>query len=125
MRKEEEGTRGDGSTADASPAGSTASSAGACQGQASRSDICRDAREHYEQASNAACSWSSSIGHAIAAYEREPELIQQRDALLAALKDVTRHLMSQRDYELGNGHPEEYAAVERADAAIAQAEATR
>jgi hypothetical protein len=48
--------------------------------------------------------------------------VNSHDALLAALKDVTEHLESQRDFQLGNGDAEEYSARDRARAAIAKAE---
>jgi hypothetical protein len=52
--------------------------------QATRADIVRGAREHYEQVSKEAMAWHSAIGHGLDAYEREP-------ALLARLADHERH----------------------------------
>ena len=42
--------------------------------EATRAEIVRGAREHYEEVAKAGHAWSSSIGHALDAYEREPEL---------------------------------------------------
>lgn len=49
-------------------------------------------------------------------------LIAAAPDLLAALKDVTDWLADQRDFQLGNGDPGEYLAVDAARAAIAKAE---
>lgn len=51
-----------------------------------------------------------------------PDADPDAPELLTALKEVTAWLKAQRDYELGNALPEEYAAVEQAEAVIAKAE---
>jgi hypothetical protein len=51
-------------------------------------------------------------------------LIAAAPDLLAALKEVSKWLAAQRDFEFGNATPEEYAAVESARDAIAKAEGT-
>ena len=50
--------------------------------------------------------------------ERGTALQQENKTLREALEEVTEHLESQRDIQLNNGYPEEYAAIGKARAAL-------
>jgi hypothetical protein len=63
---------------------------------ATHAEIVQMARQHYERISIAQCDWSSSIGHALDAWEREPALkarcARMRVALERAQKRAARSI---------------------------------
>lgn len=71
-------------------------------------DSVRQAREHYEEVSSRAMSWSSSIRLAIDAWEREPGLIAKLTVLarLQALCDEQRDLIADLQSKLNEAQLE-------------------
>jgi len=58
------------------------------QAAATRAELAAGARRHYDRLSREACDWSSTIPHAIDAWEREPAI--RAEARRAAMEEAAR-----------------------------------